>query len=277
MTTTAKLGITLLEPTDHVVGTSVLDGWMFKLNDGINRVDNQIGTVICTSITRPSSPFPQQTIFETDTRLMYVRNLANNAWVMVNTGIPVVATTGSITSPFTDQIIYDQSAACLKRYTGSLWVIYNPGTISKFKTTDTNRSSTTSLTADTHLVLTGLLPSSAYKVDGYIAAKGPSAADLNCDLVGPTGCSILWTNFANVGPDAGDTGLTNYNVVPQGDSVARGINLIDTTNPVSFPMKGIVITDTNGGSLTWRWAQKVSNGTACTVMAGSYLEAKRIG
>ena len=39
-----------------------------KINDNMKKIDTAIGFVVCTSGTRPSTPFTGQTIIETDTR-----------------------------------------------------------------------------------------------------------------------------------------------------------------------------------------------------------------
>src|ERR1700754_1704741 len=126
MTTTPRLGMTFIEPTDHGVGTGISDGLMQKVNDALDRIDDQIGAVVCTSSTNPSSPYGGQPIYETDTKLMKIRNAANSAWQLVNMGIPVFAGTGSVPSPFTNMIIFDSTFPGLKKYNGSTWEIFDP-------------------------------------------------------------------------------------------------------------------------------------------------------
>lgn len=90
-----------------------------------NKIDDAAGHIkICTSSSRPSAPYAEQVIYETDTRDMYYRNVANNAWVLLD-NIPTFATTGDVPSPYTNQVVFITTGATFYRYTGGAWVLYN--------------------------------------------------------------------------------------------------------------------------------------------------------
>jgi hypothetical protein len=95
---TTKLGLELPAGSDLWSRASFL-------NDNLQNIDDNFGTVVCTSTTRPSSPYAGQLIYETDTRLLFQRNAANSAWVMVG-NVPYLADPSDIASPYTGQIVY---------------------------------------------------------------------------------------------------------------------------------------------------------------------------
>lgn len=73
-TNSPRLGLTLPEEGDYL-DDGVMSGNFAKL-------DAQAGTVVCTSTTRPSSPYQGMLIFETDTRNMRVR--VGTSWALVS-------------------------------------------------------------------------------------------------------------------------------------------------------------------------------------------------
>lgn len=280
MTTTPRLGMTLVEPTDHGVGTSIADGLMQKVNDALDRIDDQIGAVVCTSGTRPSSPYGGQPIYETDTRLLQIRNAANSAWQQVNTGIPIFANTAAVSSPFTNMIIFDTSFLGLKKYNGSTWDIYTPNGKAVYKASTISRSSTTTMGNDPDFVFP-VLANAAYKVESYIVydgvADGATAGGVKFGFTGPSLASMYFSNFGVNGQAGGGT-LTDYNVVVEG--LASGAPRNVGTNTSGFPMSchltGVLVVNANAGSLTMQWAQKFSSATAARIMAASWMEVTRI-
>jgi hypothetical protein len=123
-----------------------------ELNENFSLLDDLARMVVCTSGTRPSSPYPGQEIYETDTRFTYVRNTANTLWVMTG-GIPSVSSTSAITSPYTGQVIFLTTSNLLMRYTGSSWTPYSMFTHAQAATVST--AETTSSTSYTDLATVG--------------------------------------------------------------------------------------------------------------------------
>ena len=72
-TTTSRLGLTKPAANDPVS--------IDQLNANFDKLDAAIGDAICTSTTRPSSPFTGQKIYETDTGLEYVYS---GSWILVS-------------------------------------------------------------------------------------------------------------------------------------------------------------------------------------------------
>ncbi len=106
-------------------------------------IDDKFGTVICTSGTRPSTPFPGQVIYETDTRFVYIRNAANTSWSMI-ANIPSVTIPSVIASPYAGQVVFVTGDNEFYRYTGSAWTLF-----SMFSKSANNTVSTQESTAST--------------------------------------------------------------------------------------------------------------------------------
>jgi hypothetical protein len=94
------------------------------INANFQTIDDKFGTVICTSATRPSSPYAGQAIYETDTRFIYVRNSTNTVWQMYG-NVPSVATTASLPTGYNGQLVFVTTGNVMYRFNGSSWVIHN--------------------------------------------------------------------------------------------------------------------------------------------------------
>ena len=75
---------------------------------------------VCTSSTRPASPFEGQTIYETDTD--FVRSYDGSNWKTVN-GAVVCTSSTRPSSPFEGLIIYETDTNQMLVYSGTAWVI----------------------------------------------------------------------------------------------------------------------------------------------------------
>jgi hypothetical protein len=277
MTTTTKLGMTIVEPTDHAVGTSVSDGLMQKINDAWTRLDAGIGAFNCTSVTRPSVPYAGQVIYETDTRYMYVRNSANTAWVIVNSGIPAVSGTGSVPSPFTNQIVYDTTVPGLMIYNGSTWAVYNPHSQFKWKTSTQNFSGTT-MAPDLHLSFT-YVASARYKLDCFLEYTANGATDGGLQISFNFSSAVNYFRYANYAPNSGSAAaLTQYNVVtePENLTVGRAIGT-NTTVRMSLAPKGTLLTTAGqSGTMQLYAAQVSSTASATQLLLNSWAELRRV-
>jgi len=122
--------------------------WDFgNYNFNFEKLDDFFGTVICTSVTRPSTPFPGMMIYETDSRFTYVRNAANNAWIQMGQ-IPSISSTASILAPYTGQIVFVTTGNVFMRYTGSTWTPQSLFTHSANNTVSASESSSSGSFAD---------------------------------------------------------------------------------------------------------------------------------
>lgn len=74
-TTTTRIGLSKPTPgTGEPVNASI------DVGTNWDKVDDAVGAQICTSGTRPGSPYDGQMIRETDTRRMYIWNATQSAW-----------------------------------------------------------------------------------------------------------------------------------------------------------------------------------------------------
>jgi hypothetical protein len=75
VTTTTRLG--MVKPTP---GTNELVDVETQLNENWDRIDAAIGALVCTSGTRPATPYDGQIIRESDTRQIRVWNATQGVW-----------------------------------------------------------------------------------------------------------------------------------------------------------------------------------------------------
>lgn len=275
MTTTARLGMTHIESTDTLVGAPGV-GVMGKYNDAINRLDDNIGGVVCTSGTRPSVPYAGQIIYETDTRLSYIRNTANTSWTLINTGIPVVTNAADITSPFTNQIIYVSSVSSLMRRTaGGAWVLFDSNTQWLYKPATESVTNSTTLQNDDVWAFP-VLANSAYALEGYVVYDGAQApaGGLKTTFTVPSLSSIYYTNFGS--PDATAGTLAGYNMVVQGAGATRDQGTQVSPNIMSCAPKGVLVVGANAGTLQFQWAQTALNPTPTRILGGSWMKLTKI-
>lgn len=79
---------------------------------------------VCTSTTRPVSPYNGQSIYETDTKRTLTWDGSN--WL---TDAPFVCTSSTRPSaPYNGQLIYETNTALVKAYNGASWVTIGPYT-----------------------------------------------------------------------------------------------------------------------------------------------------
>lgn len=153
---TSRLGLTKDDNTElYDVG---------RVNANTQKIDDNIGTIVCTSSTRPSSPYNGMTIYETDTGFHGVWRADISAWVIPRAGLYAsssrptvglyegytyyrtdkdfhevydgsvwrvignqpVASLSDITSPKTGQLAVLTSDSWEYRWNGSAWVAVRP-------------------------------------------------------------------------------------------------------------------------------------------------------
>jgi hypothetical protein len=115
-TTTSRLALT------KPAGTDAVD--IAVLNSNADKIDAASGATVCTSGTRPASPYNGQFIFETDTTKVYVFNSSTTAWVGVTPTSVANATnaeTAANALKLNGRTVYVQSATPTGMATGDLW------------------------------------------------------------------------------------------------------------------------------------------------------------
>lgn len=266
-TTTARLGLVL--PDD----AELLDELPF--NGNLETIDDNIGLIVCTSSTQPSSPYGGQGIYETDTRKVQVRNASNLAWVNIG-GIPIVAATADITAPYNGQMCFNLADGTLYRYqtSNTTWYRY-PDSQMKYKAATESVTSSTTLQND-DIFSWSVLANSAYALSGYVVYDGAqsSAGGLKTTFTGPASSSMFYTNFG--GSDETSGSLSTHNMVIQGLTGTRNMPTQVTASTMSFSPKGTLVVGVTAGTLQFQWAQAVSNGTATRIMGGSWMKLEKI-
>lgn len=114
-TTTTKLGLTKPDFVD-VVDIS-------QLNTNANKIDLAVGFTICTSATRPATPWAGQPIFETDTLTPFI--WSGSAWVVAGGGGSIEISATAPATPSAGDLWWDSD-------NGALYIYYNDGTSSQW-------------------------------------------------------------------------------------------------------------------------------------------------
>jgi hypothetical protein len=149
--------------------------------------------------------------------------------------------------------------------------------VAKFKTADTSRASTTTMTADPDLVTIPVVSNGVYIVEGSIIYSAIDSADLKCQFTAPTGAVMNWHGGCLPTGSTGAVGQYIYDcqTLPTiytpggGDAAGNGTSMI-------LDIKGLLRTAGTSGNFGFQWAQNVSNATATIVRAGSYLQLRRV-
>lgn len=115
-TTTSRLGLTKPATSDTVDIT--------VFNNNADKVDAAVGSVTCTSTTRPSTPYTGQIIYETDTLYTYV--YSSSSWVRVDKSTTVCTSSTRPSSPYTGQLIYETDTQKTYVYSGGWTIVAQP-------------------------------------------------------------------------------------------------------------------------------------------------------
>lgn len=158
------------------------------------------------------------------------------------------------------------------------------------KTADTSRSATTTRTPDPHLTFE-VAANGVYILDGWLKYDGPIAADLNLDWSIPVGTLGEWTGF---GAGVGIVVSTNTTPTLTSDTqssrgylirtetndidAARSFGCLGTVGltPLTILLNATVRVGSTGGTYSMDWAQLVSDATAVTIYADSWLRMQRV-
>jgi hypothetical protein len=140
------------------------------------------------------------------------------------------------------------------------------------KPTDEGPITTTTLQNDNDLILP-LAAGAAYELDGYLAASGASisTADIKTGFTAPSGASFRFTTFGY--------SLTSNAVVAISAARSSGAAPQGVDGSAASPViiKGWVTTTATSGNFTLQWAENTGNASGTSVLAGSWLKARRIG
>lgn len=139
--------------------------------------------------------------------------------------------------------------------------------VSVTKSADTGRTSTTTVSADPHLLIT-VPASKTYTMIAVIGFNGDSAGDMKGGFYVPSGGTItgtMRTQNATASATAGSIVTDLYS-----GSTGFQFGCIGTGTSMTALCVATVASGT-GGNLGFTWAQVSSSATATTVKAGSFI------
>jgi len=124
-TTTTRLGLT------KPAGTDLVD--ITVLNSNFDKTDAAAGAFVCTSATRPGTPYSGQIIYETDTKRSYVWDSGTSSWLILVPGSTVCTSASRPAGPVAGQVIYETDTKRTYVYTGSVWAaVVNDTALTQF-------------------------------------------------------------------------------------------------------------------------------------------------
>lgn len=162
-----------------------------------------------------------------------------------------------------------------QRFTAALATSMLP--LEALKTASTDRTSTTTVTADPELVL-AVEANAEYIFEFYLRVGGNTTGKIDIQMTTPSGGS-------------GSYGLTRLSTAAAADSgdptevrtstrIAFGVettfNPISTTAHQTLNGGGRLYVGATAGNFSIDWAQNVSNATATTMHADSWIRLKRV-
>lgn len=139
--------------------------------------------------------------------------------------------------------------------------------LSARRISDQSLPSSTTLTNDNTLFLSGMVASAVYEMQLYVlfrAALSGSTPGMKVDFTLPSGASISDASFEVSGTTA----------IP-GANGAVGLINCATSNAV-LKETGLLVMSGSTGTLQFRFAQQVSSASAVTIATGSYLKLHRL-
>lgn len=307
-TNTSRLALYKPDAADDInVGTD--------LNANYDAIDLNVGYHVCTSSTRPSSPFVGQSILETDTGKILFRtnssswqeifssgtqlslNNTSNATLSSTghalqigptSGINLIADNDSLVARnngaastlslnATGGAVTIGGASSTVTIAGELVVAgqYFPETI--YRTTDLDRASTTTFAADPVLQAT-LAANAKYLIEVYMSYGALAAADLKTQWTVPAGATGNRSCFGP-GSSASDSSATNIVVRCNVSNFSTSIPYEGVRNSqtnLTLAWETGMVTTTTGGTMSLDWAQNTSNATGSRMGAGSWMRVTRL-
>lgn len=145
------------------------------------------------------------------------------------------------------------------------------------KTATESVTSSTTLQNDDHL-LQAILANEVWEVECALMVQGDAAGDFSWAFNVPAGASG-WHGGHRL-QEGATTPADTLNTSAVADLTDTGVltaGLAGAANPVLILVKAVVVNGANAGTIQLRWAQRVSSGTATSVLINSILKATRIG
>jgi len=151
--------------------------------------------------------------------------------------------------------------------------------ITASKSATTSRNTTTTETADPHLVLP-LLANRTYDVKGVllVTSAANAAGDFRCSFTFPTGATV---SSGAIGVHDSLASLTSADGQFSGEaadatSPTAAVGYGASTSVTAIQVELRVAVGANAGNLTLQWAQLASNANNTNLLSGSWLTATTV-
>lgn len=161
---------------------------------------------------------------------------------------------------------------------GLKWAAPPAGTLITLKAADEGVTSSAAFQDDDHLNF-AIAANETWVAEWVIFYKGTTSFDIKFAINTPTGCTGM---FGGEGLLSTTGGVTNTVTMAARNSTlddanAYGFGSVLTTEPwATCFVRGVFANGANAGTITLRWAQLTSGGTATTVLKNSYLKRWRV-
>ncbi|MER7814089.1 hypothetical protein [Streptomyces sp. NPDC096153] len=148
------------------------------------------------------------------------------------------------------------------------------------KPSDEPLTSSTSMQNDNHL-LASLAANALYVLTARLAVTGSATGDFKMAWTLPSGATAP-ARFSR-GPSVSTTGstadstLTRLSFLAGSHAVQVNYGVFNTSDPTFVEEVLYIDTAATAGTAQLTWAQNASSATATTVVAGSFIECRRIG
>lgn len=148
------------------------------------------------------------------------------------------------------------------------------------KTLTTSRNSTTTDTADPHLVL-ALAASKTYDIKGVllVSSAANAAGDFKFSFTFPTGAELtvapigVHDSLASSSSADGQFAV----ITPDASSPTSSLSFGASTTATGIQVEGRITVGSTAGNLTLLWSQLSSNANATSLLQGSWLTAYPVG
>lgn len=246
-------------------------------------------THITTSGTLPANCRVGDIYQKTGANAGLYRCSATNTWTIDSPGtasadgVPVgdgtvftTRTLPSCSNSTTSKLLYDSSTDTFSCGTDQGTSGTLGGASFVVKTMDESVSNSTALQSDDELVF-GIGANETWLVEFFILNTGSTTGDFQACVNVPSGATGYWAVQSALVTTATANNALNVQAwtTDLSDTCAFAVGTVTGVQTVNT-WRAYVVNSSNAGSITLRWAQLSTNGTATVVEAGSYLMATRI-
>lgn len=232
---------------------------------------------LAAALRRSAGAVATEQIRGTPARRAVVDAVASNGTITTTDSIVALCTARYATPMVGDVVILTRGDSgswyALDRLAGGIDPVGE--TRVALKTTDTTLTSTTSGSSDPQLHFT-VTANAMYVMDGWIKYSSDPGADISLDWAAPTGSLGEWTGSgASIDTTASANGY-QVQLASMDLESARSYGGAGTGVTLAIDIKGTLRVGPAGGTYQMLWNQRISQNTATTVYADSWLRLHRI-